>query len=578
MSNVLCVAWRTPCLGLRPANLHLPNPVAPFRSPGGQISPTWYLDNAARRLLSSAKPFSAVFSSVTSARPQSLPYSSRNPSRCFQTSSAARASGKPTPTPTPVEKGVQLRDKPFSKAEIDQIFGARTKLSPAVGNRILAILQARRLAGTLDLDLPADIKRAVRPATFDSGLDYLRRKYPMDEDAAIMARIEREDRAEEERLARQAEELGLYKPQSGSYGAELGEKNDPSGRSVLKQIRERNEKILLAEADKKRKAWLEGEEEHREKIKQQLAKSTALQKLDDTSAALEIQGRADPSQRPLLAWIQKHHLQATDTVTDFSKITTSSRLTPAIIFTLLTLGLCYGFAVTYHPPARADRMWPDIPPAAVTVAALIGMNAGVFVLWHFPPAWKYLNRYFLSVAVNPHVFSLIGNVFSHQKFWHLATNMFVLWCFGTRLHDDIGRGNFLALYLASGVLGSFASLTWHVTRNALSVNSLGASGAIAGVLAACALINPDEKWTVSFLPYEWQQALATPAWKLLTGYIALEAFGILMRKRSRVVPNLDYHAHFGGYAMGATFALWYRERVRREKERNWGWLDRVISK
>jgi rhomboid-like protein len=153
-----------------------------------------------------------------------------------------------------------------------------------MGNRVLSVLQARRLAGTLDLDLPADIKRVSHPATLDKGLEYLRKNYPLDEDAAIMARIEREERETEEKFIRQAEDLGLYKPQSGSYGAELGEKNDPSGKSVLAEIRKRNEERLLAEAENKRQEWLEGEEQDREKLKQHLAKNTALQKFEDTSA------------------------------------------------------------------------------------------------------------------------------------------------------------------------------------------------------------------------------------------------------------------------------------------------------
>ncbi len=153
-----------------------------------------------------------------------------------------------------------------------------------MGNRVLSVLQARRLAGTLDLDFPADIKRVTRPATLDMGLEYLRKNYPLDEDAAIMARIEREEHETEEKLIRQAEHLGLYKPQSGSYGAELGQNNDPSGRSVLAEIRNKNEERLLAEAENKRQEWLEGEEQDREKLKQHLAKNTALQKFEDTSA------------------------------------------------------------------------------------------------------------------------------------------------------------------------------------------------------------------------------------------------------------------------------------------------------
>ncbi|KAL4975472.1 hypothetical protein BDW66DRAFT_160442 [Aspergillus desertorum] len=571
MSNAFGVAWRTPCLGLRPQNLHAPNLAVPFRSLGRQISPTWSLDSTPRQLLNSKRPFAILFPSTSVSACCSLfPY--RILPRSFQ-SSAALSANKPT-TP-PVDKGVKLRDVPFSKEEIKDIFGSRTNLSHAMGNRVLSVLQARRLAGTLDLDLPSDITRAAPPSAINAGLKYLRKNYPVDEDAAIMARIEREEQEYEEKLAQEAEEQGLYKPQSGTYGAELGEQNDPSGRSVLKAIRERNEKRILAEAEKERREWLEGEEKYREKLKQHMAKNTALQKVEDTTA-LEVKGRADPSQRPLLAWIQKHHLRATDTETDFLKLTTSSRLIPSLIFTLMTLALCYGFAVTYQPPAKADRMWQSLPPAAATVSAIIGINVAIFVLWRaWPPAWRLLNRYFISVAAYPRVFGLVGNVFSHQHLMHLGVNMSVLWFFGTKLHDEIGRGNFLALYLASGVLGSFVSLTMHVLRNSLFLTSLGASSAIAGVLAASALLHPGDKWTIAFLPREWQEYISAPAWVLFAGLVTFDVVGAVMNHRA---PKLDYLAHLGGYLTGAVFALKYRANARRERERTRGWLDRVISR
>lgn len=54
----------------------------------------------------------------------------------------------------------------------------------------------------------------------------------------------------------------------------------------------------------------------------------------------------------------------------------------------------------------------------------------------------------------------------------------------SQVHDEIGRGDFLAIYMASGVFGSFASLAAHVLAGRLSFTSLGASGAICGIVAA----------------------------------------------------------------------------------------------
>lgn len=111
----------------------------------------------------------------------------------------------------------------------------------------------------------------------------------------------------------------------------------------------------------------------------------------------------------------------------------SRRIFPSLGVTILTIGLCYVFAETYQPPARKDRIWPDVPPAAATAIALLGANFAVYILWGFcPPAWRMMNRYFISVPLYPHALSVVGTVFSHQQLRHLATNMVILWFIGTR--------------------------------------------------------------------------------------------------------------------------------------------------
>lgn len=69
--------------------------------------------------------------------------------------------------------------------------------------------------------------------------------------------------------------------------------------------------------------------------------------------------------------------------------------------------------------------------------------------------------------------------FYHYPFlMEMATNFDVI----APVHDEIGRGDFLALYFASGVFGSFASLAANVLRGRLATTSLGASSAITGCL------------------------------------------------------------------------------------------------
>jgi rhomboid-like protein len=64
------------------------------------------------------------------------------------------------------------------------------------------------------------------------------------------------------------------------------------------------------------------------------------------------------------------------------------------------------------------------------------------------------------------------------------------------VHDEIGRGNFMAVYLSSGVFGSITSLTAHVLLGRLTITSLGASGAIAGLVASWCMLH--SKYALTF--------------------------------------------------------------------------------
>lgn len=270
------IAWRVPCLGLRPLSTP-PSNAAPLRSALRAAFPSWraYTRNPipSRRSFASSTSISAP--TFRSSRVVLGPPPFSILARMFSTAGPSSSA--------PPEDGVQVRPKPFSAAEINAIFG-KGRLSADVGNRALAVLQGRRVAGTLDLDLPADVTRSVHQSSLDTGLEWLRANYPLDEDAAIYARFEREEIEEEQRLIRRAEQLGLYKPQSGSYGAELGENNDPSGKSALAELRKRNEARILEEEERKRREWLEGEEREREMLKHLGQKNKALQTFDNTAA------------------------------------------------------------------------------------------------------------------------------------------------------------------------------------------------------------------------------------------------------------------------------------------------------
>jgi rhomboid-like protein len=192
----------------------------------------------------------------------------------------SESASTPSSQPAQPERGIHIITRILSTNEIQSIFDSSKRLSSSLASRTLAVLHGRRVNGTLDLGLPLDITRALTPHEIDSALEWLRKRFPVDEDAAILARIEKEEKEAEERElqeVKRAEELGQFRPQSGTFGAKLGESKDIYGRSVFKEIREKNEARLLAEEEQKRQEWLRGEAKYEEQLRTQLQRNTELQ-------------------------------------------------------------------------------------------------------------------------------------------------------------------------------------------------------------------------------------------------------------------------------------------------------------
>ncbi len=154
--------------------------------------------------------------------------------------------------------------------------------------------------------------------------------------------------------------------------------------------------------------------------------------------------------------------------------------------------------------------------------------------------------------------TLVTAMFVHGGFLHIASNMLYLWVFGDNVEDAFGPGTFLAFYLVAGIL---AGLT-HVFINAASpdgalVPSVGASGAIAGVLGAYLVMYPTAQVrTLIFLgPFiTWPRVSAV----LLIGFwfvtqlvSGVASLGVDTHQTSGVAV----WAHIGGFLAGVLIAL-----------------------
>ncbi|KAF8455118.1 hypothetical protein BGX38DRAFT_1067577, partial [Terfezia claveryi] len=240
-------------------------------------------------------------------------------------------------------------------------------------------------------------------------------------------------------------------------------------------------------------------------------------------------------------------------------LTNTQRLLPSLLFALAICGASYAYAQYWQPPHPSTRLFPQLPQSVATVGALISANFLIFLLWKVPIPlnWRILNKYFISVPGLPNAFAVLGATFSHQSLPHLGLNCFALYVFGTTLCDQLGRGNFLAIYFSSAAASSFASLAYHVVRARFHVFALGASGAVSGVLGAYAYFNPNRELYFLLFPF-----MAVKAAHFVGAMAGFEIWGLL-----RGYTKVDHVAHLSGLATGLVcgMGLWHAAKRRGER-------------
>ena len=137
-----------------------------------------------------------------------------------------------------------------------------------------------------------------------------------------------------------------------------------------------------------------------------------------------------------------------------------------------------------------------------TLSVLIALNSLVFIGWQIPRFIPFMSQWFLHLPGTKRNLTLLTSCFSHQEFFHFALNIVGLWSFGRVVHDTFGREQFLAMYLSAGVganvVSHACSLALRNSRPLLP--SLGASGAIYGLVASTAILHPNSSISLIFLP------------------------------------------------------------------------------
>ena len=148
-------------------------------------------------------------------------------------------------------------------------------------------------------------------------------------------------------------------------------------------------------------------------------------------------------------------------------------------------------------------------------------------------------------------FTLFTSMFMHGGFMHLGGNMLFLWIFGDNIEDRLGHVKYLIFYLLCGVIASLAHVfttgVFASSESALLVPSLGASGAISGVLGAYILLHPKRRVTVILFRF----LTDVPAYVAIGIWFAFQLIsGLGMFGGGSQSGGVAYAAHVGGFLAG----------------------------
>jgi membrane associated rhomboid family serine protease len=220
--------------------------------------------------------------------------------------------------------------------------------------------------------------------------------------------------------------------------------------------------------------------------------------------------------------------------------TIPTRHVPFATWGLIAVNFFFFFRELALPPAAAEQM-----------IYLFGIVPARFT----HPDWA------ADVGLPRSYIPFLTTMFLHGGWLHVIGNMWFLWIFGDNVEDRMGPVRFLCFYLACG----FAAGAIHVVTNPGSlVPAVGASGAIAGVMAAYFVLYPRAKILAMFPIVFWPIFFYVPAWIYVGFWFLVQFFsGTLAIATRAQVSGIAWWAHIGGFATGiGTFWIFLRPQRR----------------
>lgn len=225
----------------------------------------------------------------------------------------------------------------------------------------------------------------------------------------------------------------------------------------------------------------------------------------------------------------------------------------------------------FFPVGTQEESTPRLGFPVVTTV-LVALNSLVFLFELFlllVGGEQALNTFISAFGLIPDLFSSgqsllipfwltpFTSLFVHGSLTHIGFNMLYLLAFGDNVEDRLGRGRYLVFYVLSGLLAALAQVLIDPTS---PIPTVGASGAIAGVLAGYILLFPRGKVRVFFFlgPFSRTTRLSAllfvGVWFVTQFFNGMASLGVATAETAGVA----YWAHIGGFTSGLVLAFFFK--------------------
>jgi membrane associated rhomboid family serine protease len=212
----------------------------------------------------------------------------------------------------------------------------------------------------------------------------------------------------------------------------------------------------------------------------------------------------------------------------------------------------------------------DVIPSRTTpyiTITLIGLNV---LAWFYELALpRDVLPLFLQVyGVVPADFtapSLITSMFLHGSWMHIIGNMLYLWIFGDNIEDQFGHGRFLVFYLLSGIAAALGQVAMNPES---TLPTIGASGAVAGVMGAYIVLYPQSRVLTLIPLWFYFEMIEVPAIFLLGVWFLMQLFsaGAIAVTASSESGGIAFMAHVVGFVAGVAGVFVFRRRRRQRMD------------